>query len=133
LSAALLPTSALGMPALEQSPPAAISIQAPPGTCVPNGGCPPGIGIGLVGVASQATKPVVHQRPTHRFVAPKLWKNCTTVNKRYPHGVGKAGARDHMSSTPVTNFRHSTRLYNLAMKYNRGLDRDKDGIACEKR
>ena len=23
-------------------------------------------------------------------------------------------------------------LYRLAMSYNRGLDRDKDGIACEK-
>jgi hypothetical protein len=26
----------------------------------------------------------------------------------------------------------STKLYKLAMSYNRGLDRDKDGIACEK-
>jgi hypothetical protein len=33
-----------------------------------------------------------------------------------------------MSGTPVTNFKRSTRLY----LQNRGLDRDKDGIACEK-
>ena len=33
----------------------------------------------------------------------------------------------------MTNFRRSTVLYNLAMSYNSGLDRDKDGIACEKR
>jgi Excalibur calcium-binding domain len=33
----------------------------------------------------------------------------------------------------VTNFKRSTVLYNTAMRYNRGLDRDKDGIACEKR
>jgi Excalibur calcium-binding domain len=26
----------------------------------------------------------------------------------------------------------STRIYRLAMSYNKGLDRDKDGIACEK-
>lgn len=26
----------------------------------------------------------------------------------------------------------STKLYTLAMSHNRGLDRDKDGIACEK-
>jgi excalibur calcium-binding domain-containing protein len=32
----------------------------------------------------------------------------------------------------VTNFKHSTRLYNRAMNHNSGLDRDKDGIACEK-
>jgi hypothetical protein len=63
---------------------------------------------------------------------PSPWKNCTQVNKKYPHGVGKAGARDKTSGVPVTNFRRSTRLYNTAMKNNRGLDRDKDGIACEK-
>jgi hypothetical protein len=34
---------------------------------------------------------------------------------------------------PVTTFRRSTRLYNIAMHYNKGLDGDKDGIACEKR
>jgi len=32
----------------------------------------------------------------------------------------------------VTTFKHSTRLYRIAMSYNGGLDRDKDGIACEK-
>jgi hypothetical protein len=63
---------------------------------------------------------------------PALWKNCTHVNKRYPHGVGKVGAHDRTSGVPVTNFKHSTFLYRIAMNYNRGLDRDKDGIACEK-
>jgi hypothetical protein len=33
----------------------------------------------------------------------------------------------------VTNFKRSTKLYRLAMSYNRGLDRDKDGIACARR
>ncbi len=54
------------------------------------------------------------------------------MNKRYPHGVGRANAHDKTRGTPVTNFKRSTGLYNLAMRYNRGLDRDKDGIACEK-
>jgi hypothetical protein len=40
---------------------------------------------------------------------------------------------DKTSGTPVTNFKHSTALYLIAMSHNRGLDRDKDGIACEKR
>jgi hypothetical protein len=31
----------------------------------------------------------------------------------------------------VTNVKHSTLLYKTAMRHNRGLDRDKDGIACE--
>jgi hypothetical protein len=63
-------------------------------------------------------------------VAP-AWKNCTRVNKTYPHGVGEVGARDHTSGTAVTNFKRSNALYRRAMNNNRGLDRDKDGIACE--
>jgi Excalibur calcium-binding domain len=63
---------------------------------------------------------------------PRLFKNCTNLNRKYPHGVGKVGARDHTSGDPVTNFKRSNALYRLAMSYNRGLDRDKDGIACEK-
>jgi hypothetical protein len=58
-----------------------------------------------------------------------LYRNCKALNRVYPHGVGRYGARDHTSGDPVTNFRRSNRLYRL----NRGLDRDKDGIACEKK
>ena len=68
---------------------------------------------------------------------PYLWQNCTHVHTKYRHGVGKRYAHDRTSGTPVTNFYRSTRLYNIAMSYNgqRGynLDRDRDGIACEKR
>ncbi len=42
---------------------------------------------------------------------PPLYKNFTNFNKRYPHGVGKARARDRTSGVPVTNFKHDTRLY----------------------
>ena len=63
---------------------------------------------------------------------PARWKNCKAVNKRYPHGVGRYGAHDKTTGVPVTNFKHSTRLYKTAMHYNKGLDRDHDGIACEK-
>jgi hypothetical protein len=66
-------------------------------------------------------------------VIPSLWRNCTRVHRRYPHGVGKPHAHDKTSGTAVTTFRRSTRLYNIAMRYNRGLDADKDGIACEAR
>ncbi len=63
---------------------------------------------------------------------PARWKNCTVVNRRYPHGIGRYGAHDKTTGVPVTNFKHSTRLYKTAVRYNEGLDRDKDGIACEK-
>jgi hypothetical protein len=80
--------------------------------------------VGLVVLAASAS--------AAREAIPARWKNCTVVNKRFPHGVGKLRAHDRTTGTPVTNFRRSTALYLTAMHYNRGLDRDKDGIACEK-
>jgi hypothetical protein len=62
---------------------------------------------------------------------PPWTQNCTMLNKKFPHGVGRAKARDRTSGEPVTSFRRSTRLYDIAMRWNKGLDRDKDGIACE--
>src|SRR5262245_42978392 len=57
------------------------------------------------------------------------YPNCKALNARYPHGVGRIGARDHTSgSPPVRNFKRSNVLYAA----NRARDRDKDGIACEK-
>ncbi|MEU5553094.1 MULTISPECIES: excalibur calcium-binding domain-containing protein [unclassified Micromonospora] len=63
--------------------------------------------------------------------APTKFKNCTALNKKYRHGVGKKGARDKVRgrTKPVTNFKVSTAIY----KANTKLDRDKDGVACEKR
>ncbi|GHJ17576.1 MULTISPECIES: excalibur calcium-binding domain-containing protein [unclassified Micromonospora] len=59
------------------------------------------------------------------------YQNCTALNKTYKHGVGKKGAKDKVRGTtkPVTNFTVSTTVYNK----NTHLDRDKDGVACEKR
>lgn len=58
----------------------------------------------------------------------RKFKNCTALNKVYPHGVGRVGARDKTSGEPVRNFKRSNLLY----RQNKGSDRDKDGIACEK-
>lgn len=71
--------------------------------------------------------------PAATSAIPARWKNCKVVNKRFPHGVGKLRAHDRTKSgDPVTNFRRSTPLYNQAMRANKRLDADKDGIACEK-
>lgn len=61
----------------------------------------------------------------------KKFKNCAALNKAYPHGVGKTKAKDKTSgrSKPVTNFKKNNALYQA----NKHLDRDKDGVACEKR
>jgi Excalibur calcium-binding domain len=60
-------------------------------------------------------------------------------HKAYPHGVGRTSARDKTSGTPVTNFKVSNCIYTYndgkAPRHagERDLDRDNDGIACEKR
>ena len=58
--------------------------------------------------------------------------NCTNLNQKWAHGVGRRRAVDKTSGTPVTSFKRSTRLYKKAMSHNGTLDRDRDGIACEK-
>jgi hypothetical protein len=58
------------------------------------------------------------------------FSNCTAMHHTYKHGVGKAGAHDKVRghTKPVTNFKVSTAIYNA----NKKMDRDKDGVACEK-
>ena len=69
----------------------------------------------------------------------KSYKNCTALNKVYPHGVGKSGSKDRTSGKRVTNFKVSNALYahndGGSKRYagEHDLDRDNDGIACEKR
>jgi Excalibur calcium-binding domain len=74
-------------------------------------------------------------QPAAKGAVSSIWKNCTSVHTRYAHGVGRLNARDRTRSGTggVTTFKRSTRLYNAAMRYNSGLDGDKDGVACEKR
>lgn len=62
--------------------------------------------------------------------AAKKYSNCAKLNKDFRHGVGKPGARDKTSGTPVTNFTRNKKVYDTNKK---ARDRDKDGIACEKR
>lgn len=59
--------------------------------------------------------------------AAQKYSNCASLNKDYPHGVGKPGAQDKTSGTRVTNFKRSKALYGANTK----SDRDRDGIACE--
>ena len=78
--------------------------------------------LSLVGIATpaQAAPP-----------KPKKYANCTALHNAYQHGVAKKGGRDKVTgkSKPVTTFKIYPAAYNL----NTGLDRDKDGVACEKR
>lgn len=61
------------------------------------------------------------------------YRNCTELQKTYAHGIGRSDARDKTTGVPVTTFKRDTAGYKRAMSANAGLDRDRDGIACEKR
>ena len=65
--------------------------------------------------------------PDASAVVVRHFANCTAMHRVYPHGVGRRGAHDHTSGTPVTNFFRNNALYSA----NSGSDRDHDGIACE--
>ena len=58
----------------------------------------------------------------------RTFTNCTAMNKTYRHGVGRKGAKDVTKGKRVTTFLVDDRIYAA----NKKLDRDKDGIACEK-
>ncbi|MFI8631826.1 excalibur calcium-binding domain-containing protein [Microbacterium sp. NPDC077663] len=62
----------------------------------------------------------------------KTFKNCTALNKTYKGGVARAGVTHNTVNGKKKPFKvkpyFSTALYNA----NKKMDRDKDGIACEK-
>ncbi|MDQ7992519.1 MAG: excalibur calcium-binding domain-containing protein [Propionicimonas sp.] len=94
----------------------------------------PVVGVTATPVAATAVAVAVPSGQTTTEVvtlAAKKFKNCTALNKKYRHGVGKKSARDKVrgSTRPVTNFKRDNALY----RRNSHLDRDKDGVACEKR
>jgi len=88
-------------------------------------------GYGPAAAIKFKTKPPAPPKPKH-------YPNCAALQKVYPHGVGRSGAQDS-ASDPVTNFYVSTKLYNAnngprnAETGEYDLDRDNDGVACEKK
>ena len=90
--------------------------------------------------ASVLTLAALVAAPASAEAAGKVrYTNCTTyrATSHFKHGVGRTHGHDKLKrgskSRPVTNFKHSTKLYKIAIKHNRDLDRDRDGVACEKR
>jgi len=92
--------------------------------------CPSDTGSYVCGDLGHTSEcPTSSPAPTSASGTSGRYPRCSALNRRYPHGVGRVGARDHTSGTPVTTFKRSNTLY----RQNRHLDRDKDGVACEKR
>ena len=72
--------------------------------------------------------------------AASTYPSCATMNSgKYPHGVGKKGAVDKTSGKKVTTFTVDSAVYKrYSTSASRGsqyrdLDRDNDGIACERK
>jgi len=61
---------------------------------------------------------------------PPVYSSCDSLNRTFPHGVGRSGAVDQVrgSTQPVTTFYVSSWIYSG----NTARDGDKDGIACER-
>lgn len=57
------------------------------------------------------------------------YANCAALNVDYPNGVGLPGAVDKTKGERVTSFVVDRAIYSAN---SRKLDRDRDGIACEK-
>ena len=89
------------------------------------------LGFSATTASAAIVPPSAIAQPATPTAAARVFANCTALNKVYPHGVGRKGAKDRVSgsSKPVTNFAVSTAIYNANTK----SDRDKDGVACEKR
>ncbi|SDS85227.1 Excalibur calcium-binding domain-containing protein [Nocardioides scoriae] len=81
--------------------------------------------LGAAGAIGMAAPAQAHTTGIH--------DNCTKLNAKWKHGVGRANAVDKTSGEKVRNFYHNTKVYKTAVAHNSTLDRDKDGIACEKR
>jgi Excalibur calcium-binding domain len=70
---------------------------------------------------------------TSGLAAPRKYPNCEALNRDFPHGIGLKGATDRNKAgnpmiDPVTDFAINPDVY----KAHKGLDRDKDDIACER-
>jgi hypothetical protein len=78
----------------------------------------------------------VRPRPAAR---PRAYPSCAAMHRGiYPHGVGRTAARDRTSGAPVTTFVRSAAGYRMndsrvPSRHQYDLDRDNDGVACERR
>lgn len=73
-------------------------------------------------VAVECLAVLAWSAPTQAAQPAKKYKNCTAMKVTYPRGVAKS-----VTAAGSTGAAVNAKVYNA----NKGLDRDKDGIACE--
>ncbi len=74
--------------------------------------------------------------PAAQAAPVKNYKNCTALNKEYAGGVARTGKAVNMKTVSGKKVRadssYSPKVRAALYDRNKGLDRDKDGIACER-
>lgn len=69
-------------------------------------------------------------------IPPKAYKNCTALNKVVPGGYAKNGTVKNLKTVSgkkiVAEVTSTPKVNAKGYKLNSKLDRDKDGIACER-
>jgi hypothetical protein len=76
---------------------------------------------------------LVSSSPAQATISQQKFKNCAALNKVYEGGIAKNKKVSNKNSKGIPQKskyapKVSKKIYNL----NKGLDRDKDGIACER-
>jgi hypothetical protein len=92
--------------------------------------------LGVTALALALTVGGVVGTATSASAAPKTYENCTAVHKVYSGGIAKKSVtKNKVTSAGKTSYRalkgtvkKDDALYNA----NKKMDRDADGIACEK-
>lgn len=86
------------------------------------------VGLAVTALLGAAFAPMT--AATDADAAAKRYANCTALNKVYKYGVRKSSStKNVVSKRKVTSKAYVNKSLYLA---NTKLDRDKDGIACER-
>lgn len=82
----------------------------------------------FINVASPLTNPDPMTPTRARFLVPIKYKDCSAMNKIYKGGVVKSSKWANKGSRLRNKPTVEARVFDL----NKGLDRDKDGLVCER-
>ncbi len=85
----------------------------------------------MVSTTSVVAGTAVHLVPAKKPTV-KTFANCTALNKVHKGGVAKAGVKYNKVSGKNKPFKVKPTFSTALYKANSKMDRDKDGIACEK-
>lgn len=77
--------------------------------------------------------PPAPEEPSSGGLPIQVFANCGELNEAYPGGVAKTGVTGDMVSGELRPFGRMPVFDDALYEANKARDRDKDGIACEKR